>query len=203
MTENQSLHDLILQVQNGDPIALDAVYTRIGPRLFKFIRSRFSSTLTKEDVEDVVHNTIVKVQSHAHQYRGPNAQAWINSIAKREAYHMVQAIRKLPYSLDDLSHETDGEEDRSTLPEESPLLRDPDWEGEDTVEDRAIRSGAMKDVRRKADQLSADEQEVLRQRYDEKATYDEIGRRMGRSKVRAKQKHDGALSKIRKILRFD
>lgn len=203
MTESHSLHALILLVQNGDPAALHTIYERIRQRLYVHIMNRYGSMLTKEDVEDVIHNTFAKIPVYAHQYKGPNAQGWIYSIARHDALRMVDVAKKISFSFDDEQDENDENGNFFSVPEESSHMRDPDWEGDDTVENRALRSSVMSDIRKKARHLSSDEQRILKRRYEDDASYNQIGEDIGRSNVRAKQKHDSAISKLRSMIRLD
>jgi len=198
VAENQSQHELLMLIQNGDRTALGDLYIKIRRRLFVYLLKRFSR-LTKKDIEDAIQNTFIKIPLYAHQYRGINAQGWIYSIARREALRMVEAFGRTPRSLDN-----DTLTDSSAVPEGDPLLIDPAWAGEDSVEDRIISLSDKKAMQNAFEEnLNLKEQKVLHHRYDEEDTFEEIGRDLGRSKVRAKQIHDSAISKLRSLLRLD
>lgn len=195
MPENQSLHDLILLIKDGDHSIVDDIAIQVRQLLFNHLLWRYP-TLFEEDVKDVIQETTIIIFACADQYRGPNAEGWVYKIAHSKASKIAREKKRFDEPLE-------SDDDFSPASERNLRMRDKEWDGDNSVENRALRSSAMKDIEKETKRLSLDEQNILHQRYKEDATFEEIGKGMGRSKVRAKQKHDGAVAKIRSILRLD
>lgn len=53
---------------NGDPTAFNVLYMKMRQPLYDKMWWKYRHTLTKEDVEDIVHNTFLKVQLYAARY---------------------------------------------------------------------------------------------------------------------------------------
>lgn len=203
MKDNQYLDDLLRRIRNSDPSAKDDfdefLYSRVSTRMVKYVLRKYGSTLDADDARDVVHNTLVIMLVKVSQYRGPNAVGWLYSIARSEASKMVKAKKRIAFSFDDPAKD-DGND---SVPERSSQLSDLNWEGGESVEERAINSGFLSLFKSQANQLSNEELDILNLRYDKNLTFEDIGKRKNRTKVRAKQKHDGIIAKIRSFLRLD
>lgn len=88
---------LLMRVQDGDDAALRALYEALGRNVFalalQLVRSR-------EDAEEVVQDTFVKVHAHAGRFdagRG-SVRAWVYTIARNEARMRLRARGARPAS---------------------------------------------------------------------------------------------------------
>lgn len=200
MTQSKALSELIWMVGDGDQEAFSELYNRLRRPVFDHVLKKYGSTLSKEDAEDIVHTTFILVQSNGHRYKGLNndysAKGWIFKIARSLASRMLLAYKRTSISLDDDS------DDGSAAPERSSRWSDIDWEGEKSVEDRAMNRLFLQKVF-SAGVLSNEELEIIEMKYKKDYTFEKIGSHFGRTKPRAKQKHDNILAKIRRNLGLD
>lgn len=200
MTNTTNLSELIWMVGDGDQEAFSELYNRLRRPVFDHILNKYGSTLSKEDAEDIVHTTFIVVQAKAHTYRGLNneysAKGWIYKIARSQASRMLMAYKRTPISLDDDS------DDGSAAPERSSRRSDIYREGEESVEDRAIYRLILQNAF-SAGTLSNEDLEIIELRYKKGYTFEQIGSHYGKTKPRAKQRHDSILTKIRKQLGLD
>ncbi len=207
MIHHPSLHELIRMTGNGDPSAFDTLCARMRQPLLRQILWRYSPTLTKEDAEDVIQNTFIKVLLHASDYGGAHDEAsaknWIFTIARREALKVIATSNRSPVSLDGLreyGHESD---DDPAVPERSVLSSDLNWEGEGTVENRTARAGILERIFSSIQRLSVEERRMLVLRFGYEYTFEDLGKDIGRSKPRAKQIIDGLIERMRNALGKD
>lgn len=201
---NDSLHDLILRIGSGDPSAFDILFLGMFDRLCNKVLGRFSPTLSKEDAEDAVQNAFLRIQLYAHTYCGERSEAsaykWINTIVFREAFKMVEAHKRLPISFEDLDGTGGMEQDRPAASQgnfyASHLLE----EGNHALEDRVGDSILLSTIRMEAPNcLSPKEIQILLLRFEQGYTFEQIGREIGKTKVRAKQIVDALLERIRRF----
>jgi len=204
VTKNDSLHDLILGIGNGDPSAFDALFSRMCDRLVLKVLGRFSPTLSKEDAEDAVQNAFLRIQLKAHTYDGKRNEAsahkWINTIVFREASKMVEVSKRLPIPFDDPDGTSGSGQDRPAVPERSSYRSTLYREGKRSLEDSAEKTILLAAIRTGAHRwLSPREMEILLMRFEREYTYEEIGHEIGRTKVRAKQIVDALIERIRRF----
>lgn len=200
MTNSTALSKLIRMVGDGNQEAFSELYNRLRQPVMNHILNRYGSTLSKEDAEDIVHTTFILVQSKAHTYRGLNydysAKGWIYKIARSQASRMLKAYKRTSISLDDDS------DDDSTAPERSSRWSDINWEGEESVENRAINRSFLQKIFSDGT-LSNEELEIIELKYKKGYTFEQIGSHYGKTKPRAKQRHDSIIAKIRRALGLD
>lgn len=200
MTNSIDLSELIWKVGKGDQEAFLELYNRLRRPVFDHILNKYGSTLNKEDAEDIVHTTFLIIQSKACTYKGLNndysARGWVNKIARSQALRMLMVYKRTSISLDDDS------DDDFAAPERSSRWSDINWEGEASVEERVSNRLTLKKIF-SADTLSNDELEIIDLRYQKGYTFEKIGSHYGRTKPRAKQRHDSVLAKIRRKLGLD
>ncbi len=206
MTESQSLHDLIRAIGSGDPSAFETIYITMREPLCNHVLMRYGSILGEQDAEDVIQNVFLKIPREARSYKGlhneASARGWLYAIVRSEAMKMVKAKKRVRVSLDGRSEEDCDSGKGAASHEDDALLHDYNWEAGNSVENRAERAGLLKQVF-SIPQLSLEDRDLLRLRYAYGYTFDELGQHIGRTKPRAKQKHDGILEKIRKALGID
>ena len=204
MSENDSLHELIKMIGNGDPMAFDTLYMTMRQPLCKKILWKYGPTLTKEDAEDAVQNAFLKIRQYASTYNGCHTEAsahqWINQIVFREALKILNANRRLSNSLDD----PDGTEIDDAVPERSHAKGDLYWEGERSVEERIEMKITLEKIFSSIHQrFTAEEQNMLKMRFVLDYTFEQIGRAIGKTKVRAKQIIDALVERIRVFVGVD
>lgn len=200
MTKSIPLCELIRMTGNGDQAAFSELYEQMRQPVYRHILQKYGSVLCEEDAEDIVHNTFIIIASSARQFRGWNndfsARSWILTIARSQASRIVKRKKRITISMDDDS------DDNSAAPERNSLWSDIHWEGEDSVEERAIKKSFLRRIA-SSGSLSDEEKELIELRYEKGYTFEQIGRHYGRTKPRAKQKHDSIINKIRKALGLD
>ncbi|MBI5962263.1 MAG: sigma-70 family RNA polymerase sigma factor [Chloroflexi bacterium] len=205
MTENQSLHELIRMIGNGDPTAFDALYARMCQPLYKKLMWKYKYSLTKEDAEDIAQNTFMKIRLYASRYTGlhteASAKSWIYKIAFSEAIKIIKMSKRLSNSIDD---DGDGyQSERTAVAGGSRSRFGLIQEGRRSVEERAEISISIKEISSSVQYLTVEEQKMLTMRYEEELTFEEIGQAIGRTKPRAKQIIDELIRKIRKAIGVD
>ncbi len=199
MNNDPGLHDLIRQIGNGDPLALEALIAKISEPLRRSLSNRFIPPLTREDIEDVVQYTFIKVYFHARSYKGTfnnaSARNWIFSIARHMAIRMGQLAKSHPVylSLDEEWHKKeDGDEPSLGITPVSP----------DNTEEQAIDLILLEEFRKYFRTLPEREQEILRMKIDD-FNLDQIGRRFQLSKARISQILTGIAREARDHLGLD
>lgn len=209
MEKNDSLHNLLLRLGNGDPSAFDALYVRMREPLCNKILSKYGSTLSMEDAEDAVQNAFIRIKHHASGYNGKyneaSAHKWLNTIVFHEAFKMVEASKRISISLDDDKDGTyDFAQNKDAVPEGSPYKSDLYREGSRSVEDHAERAILLGKVLAGAQQcLTVEEMRLLSMRFSFEYTFEQIGCEIGKTKVRAKQIIDALIERIRKSIGVD
>ena len=200
MTNSTALSELIWMVGDGNQEAFSELYNRLCQPVMNHILNKYGTMLSKEDAEDIIHTTFMIVQSEAHTYRGLNndysAKSWIYKIARSQASRVLLAYKRIPISLDDDS------DDDFTAPERSSQWSDIHWEGDESVEEKAINRSVLQKAF-SASTLSNEEWEIIELRYKKGYTFEQIGSHYGKTKPGAKQRHDSILAKIRKALGLD
>jgi len=79
---------LLKEALAGSDAALDALYSRYGPRLLAFIRMRIGADLrSRLESRDILQATFLKSLQHLDEFEGTNASSllgWLLRIAERE-----------------------------------------------------------------------------------------------------------------------
>ena len=199
MTKSTSLHELIRMIGEGDQTAFSELYDQMRLPVYNHILNKYR-VLTEEDAEDIVHTTFMVVIKYAASYRGLrneiSARSWIMKIARSQALKMTKSLDRISVWLDDEPN------DDFAVSERNSYTSDKSWEGDGSVEYRAIKKSLLKKIFSGCS-LSGEEKEIIELRYEHDYTFEQIGSRYGRSKPRAKQKHDSIIKKIRKALGLD
>jgi len=202
VTENYSLHELVKMIGNGDPTAFDALYARMRQTLVNKLLWNYRHSLTKEDAEDIVQNTFIKITQYASRYNGlyteASAKSWMYKIAFSEAIKIINVSKRLSSSIDDESGTHS--ERNSAVPDGSRRPSGSTQEGRRSVEEHAEKSISLKKVSSSVKRLTVEEQKMLTLRFEDEFTFEQIGKEIGRTKPRAKQIIDGLVGKIRKAI---
>ena len=90
---------LIVRVAQGDTGALRDLYERLSGNVFALVLAMLRS---REDAEEVVQDTFVKLHRNAGRYRPDrgSARAWIYTIARNEARMRLRARSSRPRKTD-------------------------------------------------------------------------------------------------------
>jgi RNA polymerase sigma factor (sigma-70 family) len=190
---------------DGDPSAFAALYMEMRQSLVDHILWQYSPTLSEVDAEDIIHNTFLVIHQHASRFRGAHnnasARSWMYKIARSEAMKMIKVMKRTD-SLDGLC-ELDGRSENGPAVPERSLLSDLNWKGEDSAENRAMNKTILEKAVSSIRKFPVEDQALLGMRFVEECTFDQIGQHIGRTKPRAKQRHDGLIAKLRKALGVD
>jgi RNA polymerase sigma factor (sigma-70 family) len=193
-------------IGNGDPTAHEALYERMRQPLCNKLMWNHRNSLTKEDAEDIVENTFMKIVQYASSYKGLHTEAsarnWMYKIAFSEAIKVIKMNKRLSNTIDDPGDGTQAERN-SAVPDGSRRTFGSIQEGRRTVEERAERSISMKEISSSFQRLTVEERNMLILRFEDELTFEEIGHEIGRTKPRAKQIIDGLVGKIRKAIGVD
>jgi RNA polymerase sigma-70 factor (ECF subfamily) len=162
--------DLLQQVREGSPEALNRLYERCAGRLLAFIRLRLGKDLrSRLESRDILQATLLKSLDHLDDFRGNEARslmAWLARIAEREIrdnadFHHRQrrdAAREVPL------------EDDAPLP---ALTR--------SALSHVIIDQETRRLEEALDALEPAHRDVILLRKFEDLSFAEIGRRLGRS----------------------
>lgn len=164
--------DLVATAQT-DPTTLTALYRRYLDRVYRYLRSRVSST---SDAEELTTQVFIEMLESLHRYeeRGSFA-AWLFTIARRR---LVAHYRKQPpeVALDD------------RLPITNPKT-DPETE--------VIKTDDLDRLKRLLMDLRPDQREALELRYAGSLSYREIGTALNKSEAASKMMVYRALAYLR------
>ncbi len=196
MNYDPGLHNLIRQIGNGDTSALERLIAEIGESLGRYLSNRYMPPLTREDIEDVVEITFIKVYLNARSYKGifknASAKNWIFSIARNLAIRLVHS-GPVSLSLDDEKHKKeDGGE-----PSAGILLV-----STDNTEDQALDLYLLKEFRNYVQALPEREREILKMRIDD-LSLDQIAAHFQVSKARISQILTGIVRNARNYFGVD
>lgn len=205
MAQPQNLDELLRRTGGGDSQAFDALYNVASGLLLDYLRNHFSSSLSLEDMEDVVHNVLVRLPHTAATYRGEHntssAWKWLYTLVRNEALRMVHVYKRYPQD-DNTPHDADAE----IAP---PVSKRNLFQGELTekggrlVENEALKKALIDQVLRYVQTLPVQDQTVFYMRFVHNYTLEQIGRKIGRTKVRVKQIVDGLVRRIQQKLGVD
>jgi RNA polymerase sigma factor (sigma-70 family) len=135
---------LVRDAATGDA----AAWQRLYPVVARWVAAVGGSLgLGREDVADVNQIVCLRLLSHLHRLRAPEAlRGWVVTVARHESYRVLRDRLRRAADLD-------------TLPETTSALADP-WSP--PVDERLLRSERQRELHRAMCQLSADCQRLLR-----------------------------------------
>lgn len=83
---------LIYNVAQGDRLALEQLYIQMKQRIYLLA---YSITKSKQDAEDVLHDTFICLSKKAKSYKGKNqAEQWILRIARNKALDLYRKNKR-------------------------------------------------------------------------------------------------------------
>ncbi len=159
----------------GDPVARRQFAQRMQcvPGILAARNSRLMPPLGREEIDDVVQDTLVAIWNKLHAYAG---QATLESWAYRFCVlELMAAARRRRRS---------STEDQETLLREGPAIQD-------------ANPFAYEDLHLALEDLSAGTAEVLRMKHFDQLTFEEIGDALGESANTIKSRYYRGLAQIR------
>lgn len=94
MTNPTGLHELIFKIARGDKSAYAEFDDQTRTPLIQYITVHFGSSLSDDDVVEIVSQAILNMFLHAQGYRGrngdPSAWAWTYQIARNQALKWIK-----------------------------------------------------------------------------------------------------------------
>ena len=200
MNSEPGLHELIHQIGNGDPSAIEAIHDRIRRPLMRYLQNRYSPPLVHEDVEDVVQYTFIQILLYAWSYRGDyneaSAKKWIFDIARHRALRLIK-ITKITSSyvrLEDDSNDISEEEENG--------MSGRQFVSAENTEEQALNEIFIQEVGIYAETLSDRERTIVSMRTKE-STLEEIGETFRLSKPRISQILNGIVRTARRHFGLD
>jgi len=178
---------LMLDVQNGNRAAFDALMRKYYPRILNFIY-RFVGN--REISEDLAQEVFLRVYKSASRYRPKSKfQTWLYTIAKNACLNEVRRNKGLFRSLDDPLYPEDGEFNQKLADQKDPA---PD--------DDLIRKEKIRAIRGAINQLPEKQRiAVILRRYDE-FSYKDIANTLNISDKAVKSLLNRAKENLRKRL---
>ena len=82
---------LIERVAAGDREALSAIYCELKDEIYRF---SFSLLKTKEEAEDNLHDTVLKICEKSATYSGGSGKAWIFTVAHHIAIDRIRSRKR-------------------------------------------------------------------------------------------------------------
>ena len=173
---DEELKKILKQAQSGDSEAFGLIYEHFSDKIYRFIYFRVGS---KETAEDVLSDSFVKAWQKINQINSPEAlSGWLYQIARNNIIDYYR-IRKETISLDEVS---------------------------DTLQDLASPIDSLnanfqqKRILNVLGQLTPDEQEVIKYRFFEDLSNEEIGYVMGKTTGSIRVIQHRAITKLKELL---
>jgi RNA polymerase sigma factor (sigma-70 family) len=201
MNNEPGLHELIHQIGDGDPSAIEAIHDRMRRPLQRYLQSRYSPPLEPEDVEDVVQYTFIQIFLYARTYRGAHNEAsakkWIHDIARHRAIRLMK-VAKLTSTY--ISFENDDENDKNDG--EKGIMLPAQFVSSESTEDQALNAILIQEVSLYASTLSDRERDIIAMRTRD-LKLNEIGENFRLSKPRISQILNGIVRNARRRFGMD
>jgi RNA polymerase sigma-70 factor (ECF subfamily) len=176
MNEEELKHSL-QKAQNGDQIAFGLIYDHFAEKLYRFIYFRVGH---KEVAEDVLSDTFVKSWQKINQINSPEAlSGWLYQIAK----HNIIDYYRLKKELVPL-----GEVEEFLEDEVNPV-------------DSINANMGQKRILDVLKQLSPDQQEVIKYKFFEDMTNEEIAYVMGKTEGAVRVIQHRAILQLKELLK--
>lgn len=205
MTQPQNLDELLRRTGGGDFQAFNDLYNIASGPLLAYIRNHFSSTLSLEDMEDVVHGVLVRLPQIAAAYRGEHnassAWKWLYTLVRNDALKMVNVYQR--YSQDDNTPHDNDMDVAPSVSKRNLFQGELQEKGGRFVENEALNMAILDQVLRYVRTLPAQDRKVFYLRFVQNYTLEQVGREIGRTKVRVKQIVDGLVQRIQQELGVD
>lgn len=176
MTEAE-LKNYLQQAQNGDQEAFGAIYDHFAEKIYRFVYFRVGH---KEVAEDVLSDSFVKAWQKINQINSPEAlSGWLYQIARNNIIDYYRLKKEL-VPLDEV--------EEILIDEVNPV---------DTVN----LNFQQKKILAVMDQLSIDQREVIKYRFFEDLTNEEIAYVLGKTEGAVRVLQHRAILKLRELLK--
>ncbi len=198
------LHALILKAAGGEALAQAELYELTRQPLHRYIVSHFSSQIIEEDVQEIIHYSILQIFLHAKSYRGRNddssAWQWAYTIARNQALKWLRVTRRTVYLPDPQGKDSDEGQDEIL---HSLILRFNPASMEESVEDQALERIVLENLLSCLQHFNQRERLVISWRYQYQLTLEEIAERLHVRRPRVHQIITRIHQKWRKAAKLD
>ena len=163
---------LLLQAREGSSDAMDRLFDHVAVRLLALIRLRMGSKLrSRMEPRDILQASIIKAFERLEQLKGEDSESlmtWLVRIAENEIRDQAGFQNHKRHDMDrDIPLKDEGQE-RLQAHVRSRISR-------------VILSDEMKHLEEALENLDPEHREVILLRKMEELSYEEIGRRLGKS----------------------
>lgn len=201
-TQNCRLHELLNRARAGDPAARDELFARCRPYVEVVARANVQSWLqAKVDASDLVQQTLLEAHRGFAEFQGDSEGewlAWLRRILNHNAADFIrryggtakrQARREIPLQ-------------RAATGDSAAIGIDP-ADGGETPSQIVMRHEVAVQLAEAIGRLPDDYQQVILLRNVERLPFDEVGRRMNRSRPAAQMLWMRALKKLQETMEAD
>jgi RNA polymerase sigma-70 factor (ECF subfamily) len=196
---NSLLADLLQRARDGDDDARDELFQKCRAYVGVVARAQVESWLqAKVDASDLVQQTLLEAHRGFGQFRGTSEAEWLAWLRRILAHNAADFVRQY--------HGTEKRQARREVrwqaapDEQSHRGREPSDPGESPSQ-MAIRREDELLVAESLARLSPDHQEVIALRNLQRLPFDEVARRMGRSRPAVQMLWMRALAKLQEEVR--
>ena len=199
-TSDPDTDELVRRAGGGDASAVEVLFERHRGRLSQMIRVRMDPRMRgRVDPSDVVQEALVAASQRLARYAAERPlpfYPWLRQIAWEKLVHLhdrhlraaKRSVKREQFFRPDIS-------DESALELAQRLVG-----GMSSPSAEAVRQEVRQRVRQALDALSAEDREILLQRYLEQLPSKEIGAILGISEAAVNMRHMRALERMRRIL---
>ena len=167
--------------QQGDQVALSALYDHYFPRVYRYVSTRLSST---EDAEDVTTEIFLRIIENLRSFtwRGPPFGAWVFRIARNE---VVSHVRR--------------QKVRSATAELTESIRDPSPDHVDEI----ATAFTIATIREAAERLPEAQRQVIALRFGAGLSVAETAKSLGKTENNVKVLQHKAIAKLQVWVRYE
>lgn len=180
---DQQLNDLASSAAQGDELAVSALYQEMLPRIYRFLAF---STQDQDAAEDLTASTFLQMVKSIRKFSSKgNFRNWLYTIAKRELNHWIRDKYRLPTTP-------------LALVSESSLIAN--TADSDQLDNDRFQKGLINSLESVWQQLPAQMAEVVKLRFLESKSVQEVATAIGFSPANVKVITHRAIKKIKQIV---
>lgn len=198
MTGTDSIVKTLHQARAGDPQAMERLFESCRSYLNLVARAQVESWLqAKVDASDIVQQTLLEAYRDFKRFQGNTEGEWLAWLKRILAHNAADFIRQY--------HGTDKRQARREVPlnpsasSSAAGLFEP-ADGEESPSQQVMRKEQELRVAEAVAQLAPDYREVIVLRNLERLPFDEVARRMGRSRPAVQMLWMRAIRKLQEVL---
>mgnify|MGYP001158974950 FL=1 len=167
--------------QQGDQVALSALYNHYFPRVYRYVATRLSST---EDAEDVTTEIFLRIIENLRTFswRGLPFGAWVFRIARNE---VVSHVRR--------------QKVRTTTAQLTESIQDPTPDHVDAI----VTAFTVATVREAAEKLPEAQRQVIALRFGAGLSVAETAQALGKTENNVKVLQHKAIAKLQVMVRYE